>query len=216
MTSKPPEVDHIVMGVADLDDATAWLAEQGITALPGGTHPHWGTANRIVPLGSAYLELVAVMDPDVAATSAFGSWVAAQARGDAEWGWAVRPHDIAATAERLDLDVVPGSRVRPDGVMLSWQLAGVPDERSDRSLPFFIAWGDGAPMPGEAAVTHDAGTVRLRGLTVGGDDAVLRDWLGGAIDGVVVSSGRAGVLAVVLTTPSAEITLRPPLADLRP
>ncbi len=216
MTSNPPEVDHVVLGVADLDSATAWLAEQGLTALPGGTHPHWGTANRIVPLGSAYLELVAVVDPAVAATSAFGSWIAAQARGDAAWGWAVRPHDIAATAERLDLDLVPGSRVRPDGVTLSWQLAGVPDERSDRSLPFFIAWGDGVPMPGAAPVTHDAGTVRLRGLTVGGDEAVLHDWLGDEIDGVVVTPGRAGVLAVVLTTPSAEITLRPPLAEHRP
>jgi hypothetical protein len=214
--TRVPEVDHVVMGVADLDDASAWLADQGLTALPGGTHPHWGTANRIVPLGSAYLELVAVVDPKVAAGSAFGSWVAAQARGDAAWGWAVRPHDILATSERLGLDLVPGSRVRPDGVTLSWQLAVVPDERSDRSLPFFIAWGDGVPMPGEAAVTHDAGTVRLRGLTVGGDPEVLGAWLGGAMDGVVVTPGRAGVLAVVLTTPSDEITLRPPLTESRP
>jgi hypothetical protein len=214
--TRAPEVDHVVMGVADLDEAAAWLADQGLTALPGGTHPHWGTANRIVPLGSAYLELVAVVDPDVAAGSAFGSWVAAQARGDAAWGWAVRPHAIAATSERLGLDLVPGSRVRPDGVTLSWQLAGVPDDRSDRSLPFFIEWGDGVPMPGEAAVTHGAGTVRLRGLTVSGDDAVLRDWLDGDMDGVVVTPGRAGVLAVVLTTPAEEITLRPPLEGIRP
>jgi hypothetical protein len=152
----------------------------------------------------------------VAAGSAFGSWVAAQARGDAAWGWAVRPHDILATSERLGLDLVPGSRVRPDGVTLSWQLAVVPDERSDRSLPFFIAWGDGVPMPGEAAVTHDAGTVRLRGLTVGGESEVLDAWLGGAMGGVVVTPGRAGVLAVVLTTPADEITLRPPLTESRP
>jgi hypothetical protein len=33
---------------------------------------------------------------------------------------------------------------------------------------------------------------------------------------VVVTTGRAGVLAVVLTTPSNEITLRPPLAEHRP
>jgi Glyoxalase-like domain len=214
--TREPEVDHVVMGVADLDEASAWLADQGLTALPGGTHPHWGTANRIVPLGPAYLELVAVVDPEVAAGSAFGSWVSAQARGDAAWGWAVRPHDIAATSERLGLDLVPGSRVRPDGVTLSWQLAGVPNERSDRSLPFFIAWGDGVPMPGEAAVTHDAGTVRLRGLTVGGEPEVLGPWLGGEMDGVVVTPGRAGVLAVVLTTPSDEITLRPPLTESRP
>lgn len=204
------------MGVPDLDEAAAWLTAQGLTVLPGGTHPRWGTANRIVPLGTCYLELVAVVDPDVARGSAFGSWVAAQARGDAAWGWAVRPDDIGATAARLGLDVVPGSRVPADGVVLTWQLAGVPDEDADRSLPFFIAWGDDVPMPGEAPVVHDAGTVRLRGLTVGGDEAALLGWLGASVDGVVVTSGRDGVLAVVLSTPSGEVTLRPPLARSQP
>ena len=90
------------------------------------------------------------------------------------------------------------------------------EKDADRSLPFFIAWGDGVPMPGQAPVVHDAGTVRLRGLTVGGDEAVLVGWLGAPVDGVVVTSGRDGVLAVVLSTPSDEITLRPPLSRSQP
>lgn len=203
------EVDHIVMGVADLDRAAAALAAYGITALPGGTHPHWGTANRIVPLGASYLELVAVVDDAVAAGSAFGSWVAAQARGDAAWGWAVRPPDIAATAERLGLDLVPGSRVRPDGVTLSWQLAGVPDGSTDPSLPFFIAWGEGVPMPGSAEAAHEAGSLTLRRLTVGGDADALTTWLGGTIDGVVAGDGPAGVISVELATGRGAVVLRP-------
>ena len=71
-------------------------------------------------------------------------------------------------------------------------------------------------MPGEAAVIQDVGTVRLRGLTVGGDDETLATWLDDGMDGVVVTPGRPGVVAVVLTTPSAEITLRPPLEEQGP
>ncbi|MGE3812986.1 MAG: VOC family protein, partial [Candidatus Nanopelagicales bacterium] len=68
-------LDHVVVGVADLDRAQERLRGLGLTALPGGSHPAWGTANRIVPLGSSYLALVAVVAPAVASTSAFGSWV---------------------------------------------------------------------------------------------------------------------------------------------
>ncbi|MGE0818782.1 MAG: VOC family protein [Candidatus Nanopelagicales bacterium] len=210
------EVDHVVMGVADLDEASAALARLGLTALPGGTHPHWGTANRIVPLGTAYLELVAVVDPAVAAGSAFGSWVAAQARGEAAWGWAVRPAGIEATAERLGLALVPGSRVRPDGVTLSWQLAGVPDDGSDRTLPFFIAWGDGVPLPGEAPVEHPGGTSVLGSVVVRGDAHEVGRWLGGGIDGVHVlpaGDGPAGVVEVVVEQAGGPVVLHPD--DLR-
>jgi len=214
--SSGAEVDHIVMGVADLDDASQALSRLGLTALPGGTHPHWGTANRIVPLGTAYLELVAVVDPEVAAGSAFGSWVAAQAHGDAAWGWAVRPADIAATAQRLDLDAVPGSRVRPDGVTLSWTLAGVPDDGADRTLPFFIAWGDGVPMPGAAPVDHPGGVSVLASVVVRGDGVLLEQWLGGTIDGVHVlpaDGGTAGVVEVVVEQAGGPVVLHPD--DLR-
>lgn len=204
------EVDHVVLGVPDLDDAASRLAAYGLTALPGGTHPHWGTANRIVPLGSSYLELVAVVDDAVAAGSAFGSWVAAQARGEAAWGWAVRPPDIAATAERLGLDLVPGSRVRPDGVALSWQLAGVPDGGSDPSLPFFIAWGDGVPLPGAAPVEHPGGTSVLASVVVRGDAPALERWIDGRIDGVHVlpaGDGPPGVAEVVVAQAGGPVVL---------
>ena len=117
-------VDHVVMGVDDLDRAAEQLAQRhGLTALPGGTHPLWGTANRIVPLGDSYLELVAVVDDTVADGSAFGTWVRDMAEGRAGWGFAVRTHDMAATAERLGIDAVPGTRTRPDGTVLTWQLS---------------------------------------------------------------------------------------------
>ena len=74
----------------------------GLASSAGGRHPGWGTANRIVPLGETYLELVTVVDEAEAAQSAFGRWVAASRPG-APFGWAVRTDDLDAVAARLGL-----------------------------------------------------------------------------------------------------------------
>lgn len=212
MTPEQLALDHVVLGVADLDGAAAALLdEHGLVALPGGRHPKWGTANRIVPLGAAYLELVAVVDPDVAATSAFGTWVADMAAGRCAWGWAVRTSDIAATAARLDLDVVPGSRRTPTGTELRWSLAGVPGTDADRSLPFFIEWGRDTPLPGSAYADHPVGDVRVGGLAVETDAAALGRWTDWTDLAVTVRPGRRGVVAVELVTDSAPIVLEPRL-----
>lgn len=205
-------LDHLVLGVADLDDAAAELLDDhGLVALPGGRHPLWGTANRIVPLGSSYLELVAVVDPGVAATSAFGSWVADMVSGRSGWGWAVRTSDIAATAERLGLDVVPGSRVTPAGAELRWQLAGVPGADADRTLPFFIEWGGGTPLPGTAYADHPAGDAHVSAVAVETDAAELGRWLDFADLPVTVRPGRRGVVTVELTADTGHIVLEPGL-----
>ena len=109
------ELDHVVIAAADLEAAAIVLEERyGLRSLEGGRHPGWGTANRIVPLGGAYLELVAVVDDQEAAGSAFGRWVAAaRPRPLKLLGWAVRTDELDALARRLDLDVIAGSRTRP-------------------------------------------------------------------------------------------------------
>ena len=72
------ELDHILIPTADLSSEVAKVeARYGLVSVEGGRHAGWGTANRIVPLGQTYLELVAVVDPEEAARSAFGRWVAA-------------------------------------------------------------------------------------------------------------------------------------------
>jgi hypothetical protein len=58
------QIDHVLIAVADLGpSARAFEAKLGVTSVEGGRHPQWGTANRIVPLGDTYLELVSVADP---------------------------------------------------------------------------------------------------------------------------------------------------------
>jgi len=107
----------VLIAVADLAAAASVMeAKYGLTSMEGGRHPGWGTANRIVPLGAAYLELVAVVDRAQATRSAFGSWVA---HGSSEslrpLGWAVRTDDLDAVTSRLHLTATEGSRVARDG-----------------------------------------------------------------------------------------------------
>src|SRR4051794_22384701 len=72
------ELDHVLIAVTDLDAAgREFQSRYGLVSIAGGRHPGWGTANRIVPLGDTYLELVAAVDAAEAAGSPFGRWVAA-------------------------------------------------------------------------------------------------------------------------------------------
>jgi hypothetical protein len=151
-----PSVDHIVIGVPDLDAATlAFDDRYRLSAVEGGRHPGWDTANRLIPLGSTYLELVTVVDQVEASNSAFGRWVSAMASGaDPALGWAVRTNDLEGTASRLGLEVVNGERRSRSGVLLQWQIAGVAEAASDSALPFVIQWASGTPLPGQTSVRH--------------------------------------------------------------
>src|SRR4051795_3390277 len=104
-------IDHVVIPMGDLASAASVLeSKYGLMSVEGGRHPGWGTANRIVPLGDAYLELVAVAAAAAAAARAFGAWVAAGlASGGGPLGWAVRTDRIDDVARRLGLTVADGS-----------------------------------------------------------------------------------------------------------
>lgn len=194
----PLAIDHVLVPVDDLDAAGAVVeARYGLASIDGGRHPGWGTANRIIPLGDAYLELVAVVDPDVAARSTFGRWIAAATAGE-PLGWAVRTLDIDEVAGRLGLSVAEGSRQTPGGDVLRWRSAGLEVVTSEAGLPFFIEWGDGVRLPGAAVVEHPDGPVRLRSLTVGADPARLASWLGRNDLPVSAPSDGPGVVSVVL------------------
>jgi Glyoxalase-like domain len=55
-------IDHVLMAVVDLNAAgERFEVMYGLVSVEGGRHPGWGTANRVVPLGENYLELVAVV-----------------------------------------------------------------------------------------------------------------------------------------------------------
>jgi hypothetical protein len=205
------QIDHIVLGVRDLDNAEAQFEDRyGLTTIEGGRHPGWGTANRLVPLGAAYLELVTVIDQAEASNSEFGRWVSAMLEGDSRFGWAVRTDDLDSTAARLGLEVAEGSRRSRGGEMLQWRLAGVAQAAQDSSLPFFIEWGAGTPLPGRAAVVHRAGAVALGELTINGNEQRVHTWLGTRSLPIHVTPGiTQGVASFTVLTSTSAIVVSP-------
>ena len=203
-------IDHIVYAVRDLDTAAALFAdEHGLVAVAGGRHPGWGTENRIVALGGAYLELVQVADPERASANGFGRAIRrATERGDGLAGWAVATDELLAVAARLGLEVMAGARTRPDGSVLRWRLAGVEIALQDGALPFFISWDVPADEhPGAVGGATAPGRIIAIEIRTGKDRA--RAWLGD--DGGLplrCVGGPSGLSAVTISTPGGDVVLR--------
>jgi len=151
------QVDHIVYATPDLQlgiDTAEKLF--GVRATPGGQHPGLGTRNALIALGPAsYLEIIGP-DPDQpkpAGGRRFGiddlnaphllTWVAK--------GTLLEKFAANAKAHGVDLGaVIPGSRKRPDGVVLSWTYTDPRVVLADRLVPYFIDWGS-SPHPSATA-----------------------------------------------------------------
>ena len=202
------QLDHVLVAVPDLAAGVRGIEERfGLTSVEGGRHPGWGTANRIVPLGPAYLELVAVVDAGEAATTTFGRWLASVQPPGGPFGWAVRTQELDQVADRLGLQVRDGSRATADGRLLRWRTAGLEQAAADPFLPFFIEWVQGTPLPGGAAVTHPAGSLQITELALVGDADRLDAWLGGVALPLSVRPGEPRIQHVALTGPAGAITL---------
>jgi hypothetical protein len=204
-----PAVDHVLIAVADLEDAAReFEARYGLASVEGGHHPGWGTANRIVPLGGAYLELVAILDEQQAAHNPLGQWIGrVRPAPTAMLGWAVRSDDLDSAAGRLGLMPLPGFRETRDGSTLRWRLAGLEQAVAEPSLPFFIEWAEGTPFPGDIAVRHPAGAVEIARLDLTGDPDRLRSWLGDHGLPVTVSPGDPALRSIVLAGSGGEAVL---------
>ena len=199
------EIDHVLIAVTDLETAAReFQARHGLASVDGGRHPDWGTANRIVPLGSSYLELVAVVEPEVAAASSFGRWVGDGATDAGQLvGWAVRTTQLDDVAERLALTVRSGSRMTPSGEELRWRSGGLDEAIAEPCLPFFIEWGDGVRLPGSAGALQ----ATISRLVLEGNPDRVGAWLGEHALPIRVLDGPAEVSAVVLSTRAGQIVL---------
>jgi len=204
-------VDHIIYAVGDLEVAAARFREEsGLGSVVGGRHPGWGTANRVVPLGREYVELVAVVDRDEAAASEFGRPVMeAVASGKRLVGWAVAPDDLNRIARRLNLEVTSGSRTRPDGSTLRWQLAGVAHALSTGALPFFIQW-DAPPElhPGAGVAEHAMSPRGIAWIEIATEEHSLHAWMGDHDLPVRITEGPPSLSAIAITTSPGELVLR--------
>ena len=217
----PTRLDHVVIMVSSLADATALFSSAGFTVTPGGRHDATPTENAVVAFADgSYLELLATRDPatrgELRALRAGPGWerhlkgVSAIARrflpalagADGVADWALRGDSLARRAAALRALGVKASgpvamaRERPDGVRLQWELL-LPESRLHA---FWIA--DRTPrdqrVPGGAPATvHANGAigiaeVRLRAPSVPTAALELGESLG------TVPRVRAGVTTLVL------------------
>ena len=200
------ELDHVLVAVTDLAAAARASEDQyGLSAEGGGRHPSWGTANRIVPLGDAYLELVTVVDPAAAARSSFGRWIASsQIELLRPLGWAVRTIELDEVASRLGLTVEEGSRTGRDGKLVRWRLAGVEEAAADPALPFFIEWAPGTRLPGRSRTVDATGEVAIVEIRVSGDPHGIKSWLGKHDVPIDIRPGPSAITAVILRSASGD------------
>jgi hypothetical protein len=145
-------VDHLILGVSDLDAGSAWLLQQtGVRPVLGGVHPGRGTRNALVALGGRrYLEILA---PDPAQSSVTFHPEIKRLQQPKLLAWAAGTDDIERLALRareagLQFDGPrDGSRERPDGSILRWEAVTL--AQSDGPVPFFIHWGQDSRHPSQ-------------------------------------------------------------------
>ena len=180
------EVDHLVVGAADLAQGAAWCrATFGVEPAAGGAHPFMGTHNRLLSIASAayprsYLEIIAIdprapppgrvrwFDLDAAAVQA------ALQHGPALLHWVARCNDVEAARRALAGagvdrgEILAAERASPQG-LLRWRISVREDgQRLARgALPTLIEWA--GPHPAERLPASGVGLqqLTLRGLPDG-------------------------------------------------
>jgi catechol 2,3-dioxygenase-like lactoylglutathione lyase family enzyme len=203
-------LDHVVYAVRDLDEAAVRFREElGLDSTVGGRHERWGTANRIVPFGDQYLELVAAVDEATALRNPFGRGILERASEGGGWFTiAVATDGVDAVASRLHLDVVAGSRTRPDGEVVLWRMAGPEDPRRDPWMPFFLTWDVPVELhPGRARAGHGIRAEGIAWVEVGGDAERLREWLGGEELPIRVVDAVPSIHRVAISTANGELVI---------
>jgi len=186
-------IDHVIIGVADLNGAARDYADTlGFAVSAGGVHPNLGTQNRLIVLDPEYVELIARLPGHASgATPAVESPITAMfVRAPGTIGYALASDDIDADVAAMRARGVPvgepvaGRLEGPRGSARGWRMAYVDDDAGlgvePWRLPFIIqhdsagverltriARPDGVRPQPNGAARLDHVTVSVRDLAAG-------------------------------------------------
>lgn len=152
----PPDLDHLLLGTPDLEEGVTWVTDRlGVEATFGGRHENLGTANYLLSLGEdIYLEIIGP-DPEASPRDDPLPFGIEALEEPGLVTWAARGSDLEAVVARASArgvplgDVRPGSRMRPDGRELRWEITALTTSLHEGLVPFFIDWGT-TPHPARA------------------------------------------------------------------
>jgi catechol 2,3-dioxygenase-like lactoylglutathione lyase family enzyme len=166
------QIDHIVIAVRNLDEASRDYAEAGFNVLPGGEHTGGATHNALVTFNDgAYFELIAFTQPDQEPNPPH-RWWSKLAKGEGLVDYAVLSEDLAQEAAEIQdrgaaIDGPhDGGRIRPDGQRVAWRTLRSSD--SDDGLPFIIDDLTPRPLrvPNGTSSQHPGDFNSVAGLTI--------------------------------------------------
>lgn len=202
-------LDHLVVTARTLDEGAAYVeAVLGVKLSRGGHHPHMGTHNLLLSLGSkAYLEVIAI-DPEAPPPDR-PRWFNLDVFDQAPRmnNWVCQTDNLDAALENApDGTGLPYELSRGD---FAWTMAIPPDGRLpfDEAMPALIEWDAASPHP--AARLPDLG-VRLERLDVfhpASQDVVAQFPALAALERVAVRNGPEKRLIATINTPEGSRVL---------
>ncbi len=168
-------IDHVVIAVRDLDQATRDFTAAGFTVTPGGEHVNGVTHNVLIAFqDGSYFEIIAWKNPDAQQEN---EWWRRLNLGEGFVDYALRTADLHAEVARLRAegleapDPAPGGRLRPDGQRVEWETLRF-DPAAHPSLPFWCHSTNDRSLRvpfGEQAV-HENGATGIESITIGVSD----------------------------------------------
>jgi catechol 2,3-dioxygenase-like lactoylglutathione lyase family enzyme len=166
----PQMIDHVVVAVRDLAQASRDYARVGFTVTPGGEHTGGATHNALISFADgSYFELIAFARPDEPQEH---RWWQKFTNGEGTVDFALLSADLDTEAEELrDAGIAvngpnDGGRTRPDGRQIAWKMLSISSD--DAPLPFVIedVTTRELRVPPGAATQHPLGVTGIAGVTV--------------------------------------------------
>lgn len=194
-------LDHLIIGVRDLEAARRQWGRLGFNSTPRGRHVGWATANYCIMFEHDYLELLGIVDPE-----AFSNGLdRLLAGGEGLLGIALGTDDPAATAQAwrdaglASAKEVPLERLlESESPALELRFTNVMMEPADRGeLNVFACHHlTPGPMRQPAWLKHPNGALRIAGVTVLADDVEPLAALGEKLLGSAAVTRTDGVRAI--------------------
>lgn len=145
LTAAPLKLDHVGICGYDLESLQAAFGAIHLQAEYGGAHVTGGTHNALLGFDDgSYLELIALRKAGSATGDEAHRWKNLKPGMSRACFWAIHTDNLQALVDsfhraKLEIsDPRPGSRKKPDGTVLQWQTAAVPDNKGGDILPFAI------------------------------------------------------------------------------